>query len=54
MKNRNFLVMHRLADGTCKYDNVVAGTAKSALPKWRKTSGDKVFVRVEDMNGVVY
>lgn len=55
MKLRNFLIMHYTPDNsTYRYDNVVAGTAKSALNQWRKTAGDKIFVRVEDMNGVVY
>lgn len=54
MKPRYFLIMIELENGERKYDKVAAGTGKSAYKKWRKENPDRKFVRVEDMNGVVY
>lgn len=54
MKLRNFLVMIELENGDRKYNAVVAGTPKAAYNKWKKDNADKKFVRLEDMNGVVY
>jgi hypothetical protein len=46
--------MIELENGDCKYDAVVAGTTKAAYRKWKKDNAYKKFVRLEDMNGVVY
>lgn len=54
MKLRNFLVMIELENGDRKYNSVVSGTPKAAYNKWKRDNTDKKFVRLEDMNGVVY
>ena len=54
MKTKNYLVIFDFEDGFRSNEMIMAGSPQSAYNKWRKTSSGKNFVRVEDMNGVVF